>query len=331
MEKIVGEDNWFNIKKFLSGFSGVGRDYRSELAMSSILIVFFIVMSLASPFFFTKSNISNVISQIAVLGIIAIGQTYVIITSGVDLSVGSLLGLTSMLMGMTMVRYGIAAGVVVALLSGIVFGILNGILIGYLKLPAFIVTLSTLSIGRSMTYVVSNGNAVTGLPSSFEMLSKGKIFGIPYYLTLVVFLFFIWSWVTNNTTLGRYTYAIGSDEEATRLSGINVSLYKAIPYVVVGFLVGIASLVQSSRLMVIDPTFGNGLELDTIAAVVIGGTSFMGGRGTLLGTAIGVILLGFLRNSLNLIEVNPFWQGTVIGSVIIAILVIEKATSKRHC
>lgn len=304
------------------------KNYRTEFGMSMVLVLFFIIMSFASPYFLTQGNILNVLSQIAVIGILAIGQTYVITTAGIDLSLGALMGLCAMVMGLVMSDYGIAAGLAAAVMTGLLFGVMNGILVGYLKLAAFVVTLGMMSVTQSLTYVISDGNSVTNLPDSFSVLGGGAIAGIPYYLILLIVLFVIGTWVSNKTKVGRVIYAIGSNEKATKLSGINVSLYKTIPYVIVGLMAALAAMVQSSRLMAIDPTFGAGLELDTIAAVVIGGTSLMGGRGTLIGTAIGVILIGFLRNSLNLLGVSPFWQGTAIGTVIILAVLIERLTNK---
>jgi len=311
-----------------SGFSRALNEYRSEIGVGIGLVLFMIIMSFASPYFLTSTNLINVLSQVAIIGVLAIGQTYVILTGGIDLSVGAVFACAAMYMGMVMETQGIGAGIAVALLIGLMAGLVNGVLVGYVKLAPFIVTLGMMSIARSQAYISTDGTAVTKLPPAFALLGDGRLFGVPYYIYVTVALFIIGAAVLTGTKLGRYLYAIGSNEQATRLSGVNVSLYKTMAYVISGLMAAIAAIIQTSRLMAVDPTFGNGYELDTIAAVVIGGTSLMGGSGTLIGTAIGVLLIGFLRNGLNLIGVSPFWQGTAIGTVIILALVIERFTRR---
>jgi ribose transport system permease protein len=300
--------------------------------MLVIFIVFFAIMSFAAaPYFSRVNNILNVISQIAVTAIIAIGQTYVIITAGIDLSVGSILALSGMLGGMTLFyQQNIFVAMAVAILTAAAAGLFNGLLVGVAKIPAFIVTLGTMGIASSLTYVISNGNSYAQFPKVYSALGNDALFGVPYYLILVILLFVIGSFVLVKTKLGRMLYAIGSNEEAVRLSGVNVKLYIVLPYVITGFLTGIAAIVNSSRLMAVDPTMGKDLQMDTLAAVVIGGTSLAGGRGSLFGTAIGVLLIGFLRNSLNLLGVNPFWQGTAVGGVIIVAVLAERLRTLRQ-
>lgn len=307
-------------------------NYTTEFSMLVIFIIFFAIMSFAAaPYFSRINNVLNVISQVTVTAIIAIGQTYVIITSGIDLSVGSTLALSGMLGGMTLFyTQNIMAAVTAALIASSIIGFFNGLLVGVARIPAFIVTLGTMSIASSLTYVVSNGNSYAQFPKAYEILGNDVIFGVPYYLILVVLLFAAGSFLLIKTKLGRMMYAIGSNEEAVRLSGINVRFYTVLPYVITGFLTGVAAIVNSSRLMAVDPTMGKDLQMDTLAAVVIGGTSLAGGRGSLFGTAIGVLLIGFLRNSLNLMGVNPFWQGTAVGSVIIIAVLAEKLRNIRQ-
>jgi ribose transport system permease protein len=220
--------------------------------------------------------------------------------------------------------------VIIAILTSSAAGLFNGLLVGIARIPAFIVTLGTMSIASSLTYVISNGNSYAQFPRSYEILGNDSIWGVPYYLILVVVLFVIGSFVLIKTKLGRMMYAIGSNEEAVRLSGVNVKFYTVVPYMITGFLTGIAAIVNSSRLMAVDPTMGKDLQMDTLAAVVIGGTSLVGGRGSLFGTAIGVLLIGFLRNSLNLMGVNPFWQGTAVGGVIIVAVLAERLRNIKH-
>lgn len=314
----------------INQFKMLLNNYRTEFGMFLVLIIFVIIMSFASPYFLTRINTLNILSQISVVGILAIGQTFVIRTAGIDLSLGALMGLCAMVMGLVMVKYGIFFGISAALIVGVLGGIVNGVLVGYFKLAAFVVTLGMMSIAQSLTYVISDGNSVTNLPESFAILGGDRILGIPYYLILLVILFAIGIYISHKTKVGRVIYAIGSNERATKMSGINVSFYKTIPYIIVGLMAALAAMLQSSRLMAIDPNFGSEMMLDSIAAVVIGGTSLMGGRGTLIGTAIGVILIGILRNSLNLLGVSPFWQGSAIGTVIIIAILIERLTNKEE-
>jgi len=187
-----------------------------------------------------------------------------------------------------------------------------------------------MSIASSLTYVISNGNSYANFPKAFEILGNGKVAGLPYYLFLVVGLFLLGSWVLAKTKLGRFIYAIGSNKEAVRLSGINVKLFTVVPYAIIGFLTGLAAIVNSSRLMAVDPSMGKDMQMDTLAAVVIGGTNLTGGKGTLFGTAVGVLFIGFLRNSLNLLGVNPFWQGTAVGGVIIAAVLADRVRAMRN-
>ena len=299
--------------------------------MLIVFVLFYIVMSIASPVFGTSTNILNVLSQMSVMAIIAIGQTFVIVSGGIDLSVGSMVALSGMVGGMYMSRFqNPLVGILVVLCVSTAIGLANGYLIGYLKLPAFIATLGTQVIGSSLTYVISNGNSCSGFPKIIEEIGNAKIFGIRFYIILMILLFVFFFWIMSSTKMGRFTYAVGSNSEATRLSGINVKFYTMMCYVICGLLCGFATLVNTARLMAVDPTTGGGLEMDAIAAVVIGGTSMAGGKGTLLGTFIGVLLYSFLRNALNLLGINPFWQGTATGTVIIVAVLAEILTSRKN-
>ena len=305
--------------------------FRSEISMLIVFIIFYIVMSVVSPAFNTKSNILNVLSQMSVVAIIAIGQTFVIVSGGIDLSVGTIVALSGMIGGMYMAAtQNFVVGILIILVVSVLIGAFNGVLIGYLKLPAFIATLGAQVIANSLTYVYSDGNSCSGFPKMISTLGNGKIFGIRYYIIFMVVLYIVMGWVMSNTKVGRFTYAIGSNSESTRLSGINVKAYTMICYIICGLMCGFATLVNTARLMAVDPTTGSGLEMDAIAAVVIGGTSMAGGKGTLFGTFIGVLLYSFLRNALNLLGINPFWQGTATGLVIIVAVLAEIMASKRN-
>ena len=304
---------------------------RSELSMLLVFVAFYIVMSFASPSFNTKGNILNVLSQMSVMAILAIGQTFVIVSGGIDLSVGSVVAMSGMIGGMFMAQtQNFVAGVLIVIAVAVIAGAIDGVLVGYLKLPAFIATLGMQVIASSITYVYSDGNSCSGFPAILSALGNGKIFGIRYYIIFMIALYVICGLIMSNLKVGRFTYAIGSNAEATRLSGINVKFYTMMCYVISGLMCGFATLVNMARLLAVDPTTGSGLEMDAIAAVVIGGTSMAGGKGTLFGTFIGVLLYSFLRNALNLLGINPFWQGTATGVVIIVAVLAETLTSKRN-
>lgn len=307
------------------------KEHKTEFSMLIIFVVFFIILSFSSEYFFTSQNIKNVMSQVSSNAMLAIGMTVVIITSGIDLSVGANLGLSGMIGSMVLMNtQNIALGVIVMLLVSTFVGALNGLLIGYGKMPAFIVTLGMMQICRSLDYVISDANTASKFPEAFSFLGKAKINGsFPVYILFIVFMFAIFIWMLLKTRFGRFLYAIGSNEEAARLSGINVKLCTMFAYVVSGLLCGFAAWIMTSRLMACDPTYGNGNEMDAIAATVIGGTSMSGGKGTLFGTVIGVLLVGFLRNALNILGVNPYWQGTAIGAVIIIAVLAEKLSQIR--
>lgn len=307
------------------------KTYRSELSMLLVFIVFYAVMSIATPRFNTTSNVLSVLSQMAVMAILAIGQTFVIVSGGIDLSVGMLVGLSGMLGGMYMANTGnLLVGILIILLVSTLVGLFNGFLVGYLKIAAFIATLGTQVICNSITYVCSDGNSYSGFPTLLDTVGNYKVFGIRFYIICMVLLYILMTWVMSSTKVGRFTYAIGSNREASRLSGVNVRLYTMLCYGISGLMCGLATLVNMVRLMAVDPTTGSGLEMDAIAAAVIGGVSMAGGKGTLPGTFVGVLLYCFLRNALNLLQINPFWQGTVTGAVIIIAVLAESVANKRN-
>ena len=221
-------------------------------------------------------------------------------------------------------------GVLIILVVSTMVGMFNGFLVGYLKIAAFIATLGTQVICNSVTYVVSDGNSFSGFPALLSTVGNYRIFGIRFYVIFMVLLYVLMTWIMASTKVGRFTYAIGSNKEASRLSGINVRLYTMLCYGISGLMCGLATLVNMVRLGSVDPTTGSGLEMDAIAAAVIGGVSMAGGKGTLPGTFVGVLLYCFLRNALNLLQINPFWQGTVTGAVIIVAVLAESMANKRN-
>ncbi|GHD76382.1 sugar ABC transporter permease [Salinibacterium amurskyense] len=297
--------------------------------MLGALVVLAVVLTIIEPRFLSSSNMQNILSQVMVLGIIAIGQTLVVLTGGIDLSVGGIAAVSIVMGGLVMPSAGVLVGVSVMLLVGLLAGLVNGILVAYVKLAPFIVTLGMMSITASLAYVLSDGRSIFNLPDAFAFFGKGNIAGVKFYVIVFVVLYIAAHIFLTRSKPGRFIYAIGSNPEAARLSGIRVSFYQVIPYAVTGLLCALAMTIESSRLGTIDPNTGSGFELTTIAAVVIGGASLMGGKGSVLGTLIGIFLIGVLQNGLNIIGVNAFWQGTALGTVIILAVVLDRLVRVR--
>lgn len=309
----------------------VTADYQVELVMLLALALLCAVLSFLTPQFLTPGNARNLFWQATAVGIIAIGQTLVILTAGIDLSVGSVAAFSAMVGGLVLVKYGVAAGVASILFFGLLAGSINGFLISYTKLAPFIVTLGISSIARSLTYVVTDAHSLVGLPTGYRLFGYGTIGGgLPLYTLVLVGLFILGHVMLTKTKIGRFLYAIGSNEEAARLAGVDTRFYKALAYAITGMLCSIAVIILTSRLGAIDPDTGSGWDMDTIAAVVIGGCSLSGGKGSLVGTFIGVLLITVLHNGLNLIGVSPFWQGTAIGSVILISVLLDRVLSMRN-
>ena len=305
--------------------------FRTEMGIAGVLMLFYVFMCFASPYFFSKQNMLNILSQISIIAVLCIGQTFVMLTGGIDLSVGNVLGLLSMVLALVMRQTeSIVLSVVACILMGVIIGALNGALVSYAGIPAFITTLGTMMIARSTDYLISGGHAIANMAVGFDRLTKAHIFsGVRLYYIGIVLLYFVMGWILSNTKLGRFTYAIGSNEDATRLAGINVKLYKLLPYVISSVMASIGAILMSSRLMAVDPNYGTSYEMDTLAAVVIGGCAMTGGKGSLLGTGIGVVFLGLIKNGLDIVGVSPYWQGVSIGSIIICALLINKLSENR--
>ncbi len=294
------------------------------------LIALFVFLSLASPYFFTATNLSSVVRQTAVINIMALGMTMVIVSGGIDLSVGAILAFSGTIGTMAMVSGGgISAGIVVGILCGLGWGLANGTLITSLKIPPFIVTLGTLGIARGLTLIISNGLPVVGLPREFAYLGEGSIAGVPFVLLVLLACAGVMYVVLHSTKLGRYTYALGSNKEAAVYAGIPVAKYTVAVYAICGMLSGVASMIEASRLMTGQPTAGQAYELQVIAAVVIGGGSLSGGEGSIVGTLIGAFIMGLLANGSDLLGINPYLQQAIIGAVIILAVALDEARKRR--
>jgi ribose transport system permease protein len=291
-------------------------------------VVMCIFMGIISDTFFEIGNINNILRQISVNAIISIGMTMVILTGGIDLSVGPVMALSSTFMAGAMIA-GVnpVIAIIIGLLTGLLFGLINGVLISYGKQPAFIVTLAMMEIARGIALLYTGGYPLSGLPKSFGFLGKGSVLGIQTPVLLMVVLYIIAYFILNKFVFGRYIYSIGGNEEASRLSGIKVKKYKLMVYVFSGLMAAASSIILTSRLMSGQPNSGSGFELDSIAAVVLGGTDMSGGRGHILGTLLGALMLGVLNNGLNLMGVSPYMQRVVKGIIIIAAIFLS---SKRE-
>lgn len=279
----------------------------------------------------TTDNILNILRQVSISALIAFGMTFVILTGGIDLSVGSTLALTGAVAA-TMLASGIdpVLTILAALLLGAVLGAVNGVIIAKGKVAPFIATLATMTIYRGLTLVYTDGRPVSDLGNeiTFQMLGKGYFFGIPVPVCTMILAFIVLYVIMHKTTFGRRVYAVGGNEAASKLSGINVDRVKIAVYSLTGMLAALSALILTSRLNSAQPTAGTSYELDAIAAVVLGGTSLTGGKGWIFGTLVGALIIGVLNNGLNLIGVSSFFQQVVKGIVIlIAVLIDRKKTA----
>lgn len=306
-------------------------NYKSEVTMGGVLIIMYIFLCFMSPVFFTVRNMTNILSSVGFTAILALGQTFVMLTGGIDLSVGSVLGISSMLGAMTLVKTNsIIAAILVALLVGGLVGLFNGVMVSYFKLPAFVVTLATMKICRSADYLISDGHSVNKLGDTFKSIAGAEIFkGFRVYYVGIIILFIVIGWVLANTKLGRYTYSIGSNDTATRLAGVNTKKFRLYPYIISGVLAGLGGILMASRFGAVDPNYGTDYEMNTLAAVVVGGCAMTGGKGTIIGTAVGVILMGVLNNGLDISGISPYWQGVAVGIVLIVALLFDFFTDKK--
>lgn len=293
------------------------------------LVLLCIVITFINPRFLTVSNLRNVFTQVSVNATIAIGMTFVILTGGIDLSVGSILAISGAVAAFLMKSTGnVFISIIAALVIGGCIGAINGIIISKGKLQAFIATLATMTIFRGVTYVFTNGIPISGLGKAFMVIGNKRFLGIPLPI-IITLIAFLGAWyVLTQTKYGRYVYALGGNEDSARLSGINTDKIKSIVYVISGMMAALSGIIVTSRIGSAGPTAGSGYELDAIAAVVIGGTSLSGGEGSITGTLIGALIIGVLNNGLNLMNVNPFYQSIVKGAVILIAVLIDKRNKK---
>ena len=293
------------------------------------LIVLCIALSIASPWFATQKNLINIVLQAAINATLACGMTFVILTGGIDLSVGSIVALAGIVLGIIVkAEIPLAAALLVCVLIGGFCGLVNGLLVTRLNLPAFIATLGTMSIARGAALYIAGGRSISGFSGKLNFIGSGTILGIPVMIIIMALTFIIGMFILKYTRTGRYIYAIGGNMEATRLSGINTNRYTLLVYIICGLTAGLAAVLLTARLDSAQPVAGEGYELDAIAATVIGGTSLDGGEGRLSGTNIGALMIAVLNNGLNLLNVSSYIQQVVIGIVIVLAVTFDRIRSK---
>ena len=288
------------------------------------LLVLIVVMAVINPDFLGWQNLSNITRQVSINAIIAVGMTFVILTGGVDLSVGSVMALSGTMMAGFMIKYNMSpvVAVLLGIIIGAVCGIITGSLVAYAKIPGIIASLAMMEMARGIALIYTGGYPLSGLSSSFSNLGNGNIGIVPIPLIVTAVIYLIAYLILNQSATGRYTYALGGNEEAVRLSGINIKKFKALPYIISGITAAMAGAILVSRMQSGQPNAGTGFELDAIAAVVLGGTAISGGRGHILGTIIGALTLAVLSNGLNFMGVTPYVQRVIKGAIIVVAVII---------
>ena len=306
---------------------GAGRRFGTVAGLIGLCVLLWIL----TPHFLTVANALNVMEQTSINAIVAIGMTFVIVSSGIDLSVGSLVAVAGVVLaGALKAGWSIPIAIAAGLAIGAATGLLNGIVIAFGRLPSFIMTLGMMSVARGAALLMTDGRPISGFDAAFRSIATGRLVGVPAPIVLTLVLYAIAHFVLSRTRFGRYVYGIGGNEEATRLSGVNVRFHKTMVYVVSGVMSAIAAVLLTARLNSAQPIAGIMYELDAIAAVVIGGTSLSGGEGHLGGTLIGALTMGVLRNGLNLLGVSSFLQQLVIGVVIIVAVLVDIMVKEKR-
>ena len=298
--------------------------------MPAVIVGLAIVFGAINPNFWSVTNLANVSRQMSILALLALGQTFAILSGGIDLSVGSLLALVSVVCAQRMKEFGLAFGIGAGVLAGGFAGLVNGLIIARARVPAFIATLGMLVAARGAALVLSGGLPIAGLPREFLTLGAGYLGPFPIPTVIAIVAFALAHVILSRTRFGRYVYAMGSNEEAAVLSGINVAKYKMLVYITSGLFAGVAGVILTARVISGQPTLGEVQELYSIAAVVIGGGRISGGVGGVWTTLMGVLVLGILGNGLNLVQVSSYIQNIVIGAIIVGAVWIDLARERRR-
>ncbi|MCP1103014.1 ribose/xylose/arabinose/galactoside ABC-type transport system permease subunit [Aequitasia blattaphilus] len=298
-----------------------------------IFAVLFIVMAVTSDFFLTKANLFNMLRQLSINGLLAVGMTFVLITGGIDLSIGAVLTFSAMV-GCSFIRndspYPVIVCILVTIAIGITIGFINGVVIAKGNVPAFIVTLGTQLMASGGALLFNNGSPIPGLKDSYNTIGAGNILGIPLPIIIFLVVLLVGVLILKRTRFGRYTYAVGGNNLAAEACGINAAVVKIKVYVIAGLCAAIAGIVLSSRVKTATPLAGDGYELDAIAAVVLGGTSLSGGVGSMWGTVVGVLIIGLLNNGMDLLNVQSYFQDIIQGLIIVLAVFIDVNTNKKQ-
>lgn len=303
-----------------------------ESTLGGVVILLVIYLSWASPYFFTAGNLTVVGRQIALALLISVGMTFVILIGGIDLSVGSVVALVSVLSGEAMVNAGLPpfVAVILALAAGALVGLVNGSINAFAGIPSFVVTLGMLAVARGLSLGITGGSTISGFPPGFLYIGQGAFLGIPVPVWIAAVVAIVSHFVLTRTTFGRHIYFVGSNEEAAKLSGIRVRRVKISVFVISSTLAAVSGILETARLSVGQPAAGNGYELLAIGAAVIGGTSLFGGVGGILGTALGTSLLLLIQNALILLGISAYWQQAFSGVIIVGAVALNMWRRKRN-
>lgn len=297
-----------------------------ETGIAVVVLAMITFLSLATDTFFTASNLAVVSRQISLNAIIAMGMTLVILMGGIDLSVGSVVAISSVMLGLTMVRWNmpIWLGIVIGILMGVVIGFINGALVVRTKVPPFIITLGMMGLARGAALVITKGTSISGFPTNYFPIGQGFMFNlVPIPVVIAIVLAILVHIVLSRTTFGRRIYLLGSNEEAALLSGINVNRMKVMIFTICSAFAAIEAVIETSRMATGQPASGSGYELTAIGSVIIGGASMAGGEGTVLGTMLGAVLLGLITNGLILLGISAYWQQVFSGTIIILAVALD--------
>ena len=304
---------------------------KTELLLLGVLALLFLFFAVTSPVFFQFSNIMNLLRQTSIYGIIALGMVFVIISSGIDLSVGSVLGFSGTAVALLMTTYNVPVplAILLAVLACAIIGLLNGVLIYDGKVPPFIATMGMMSLVRAVLMLMTNARMISGFPDSFLAIARTQVFGVPLLAIVWILLSVIAVFLAKKTVFGRNVYAYGSNKESARLSGINTRITIYGTYIFSAVMCAIAGILITSRLSNAAPTSGTGFELDAIAAAVVGGASLSGGKGSVIGAFLGAIIMSTLRQGGNLLGTNPFIMEIVIACLIVLAVLVDQIQRKR--
>jgi ribose/xylose/arabinose/galactoside ABC-type transport system permease subunit len=319
-------------KKFLGMDQTELNLFTRRYGISFVMLFMIVGLIIVSPTFRTSGNVVSILLQVSINGILAMGMVFVITAGGIDLSIGSMLALTSTIVGVMLNKTGsVFFACVISIAATTLLGFVNGLLVAKFKLFPFVVTLATQLVIRGIAYLVSGGYSLSLASNSFIQLGTGRLFGIiPYPVIILAVVVFVCYVILHNTKFGRYVYAVGGNINAATASGVNVFWTQAKTFIISGICCGIAGIIMTSRINAAQPNIGVGYETDAIAACVIGGTSFSGGVATLPGTLVGIIIIGLIYNGMNLIGISSYWQTITKGLLVIGAVLVDKLINKRR-